>query len=179
MATIFEGLPQEKREEILKHAGEFDDWQAAVRYAREVGLTPRQLDSGIKKYRAGLSKKTEKEGGSRRELDAEEELFLERVRAGDVGLDEASRKVASLVFKKMLENPDDVRFGDFFKVEFLKIKQTEVQDKKNAATDMIHAMFGGKLPPKICPQCGYKLVGEPLPIASTKVEAIEGEIVDE
>lgn len=175
--TVFEGLSEEKRNEILNHAAQHDDWQASVRYAREIGLTPKQLDASMKKYREMQGGKGGK--GKGRELSEEELLFLDRFKSGDVGLDEASRTVATLVFKKMLENPDDVKFGDFFKVEFLKIKQTEVQDKKNAATDMIHAMFGGKLPPKICPKCGYHLVAEPIAIPVSHIDAIEGEVVDD
>lgn len=181
-SSQFDEIEDGKKAEILQHAEEYGDWQTAVRYGREVGMSSRQLFGFLQRQNKVkeplVGRKKEKEVPESRELDEEEKLFIERVKAGDVGLDEASRKVAALVFKKMLENPSDVRFGDFFKVEFLKIKQTEVQDKKNAATDMIHAMFGGKLPPKICPKCGHHLFTESI-TAVKPVEAIEGEIVDD
>ncbi len=180
-SSQFDEIEDGKKGEILLHAEQYGDWQTAVRYGREVGMSSRQLFGFLQRQNKVKEPKAEKVGkiggeGPGRELGEEEQVFLQRVRDGDVGLDEASRKVAALVFEKMLKNPDDVRFGDFFKVEFLKIKQTEVQDKKNAATDMIHAMFGGKLPPKICPQCGFHLY-QPTVVAKP-IEAIEGEVVD-
>lgn len=109
-----------------------------------------------------------------KELTSEEVNFLNRLEEGRVTLEEASRIVATKVFEKILKNPDDVRFIDFFRSELLKIKQQETNYKENYAMEMINRLFAGNLPPRECPNCGAKLFNVTLP----KPPSLNGEIID-
>lgn len=90
-----------------------------------------------------------------RELTPEEQELLGRFEKGEVTLNEISRIVASKVFEKMLRNPDDFRFIDFFRAELLRMKQEETEVKESWAKEAITRLFAGKLPPRYCPECGH------------------------
>jgi hypothetical protein len=90
-----------------------------------------------------------------KELSTEEIKLLERIKKGEMQLDEISKIVASKVFEKMLKNPNDWHYLDFFRTELLKMKQEENQMKENWAKELVNRMFMGKLPPQYCPKCGY------------------------
>lgn len=93
-----------------------------------------------------------------KELTQEEKDLLKRFEKGEVALDEISKIVAVKVFEKMLKNPDDFRFIDFFRTELLKIKQEETQIKDQWAKELIGRFFAGKLPPPKCPDCGHNFM---------------------
>jgi hypothetical protein len=92
-----------------------------------------------------------------KELSDEEIKLLDRIKNGEIELNEISRIVAAKVFEKMLKNPNDWHYLDFFRIELLKIKQEETQLKENWAKELVNRMFMGKLPPQYCPKCGYNL----------------------
>src|SRR3989344_6311122 len=91
-------------------------------------------------------------------LTAEEMTFLGRLQRGEVGLDEASRVVAVRVFENMLRNPHDVKFIDFFRVEYLRMKQEENRVKDQWSKEVIARFFAGKLPNAVCSHCGKSTV---------------------
>lgn len=93
-------------------------------------------------------------------LTSEQIDFLQRLKEGKVGLEEGSRIVAAMVFEKILKNPDDIRFIDFFRTELLKIKQQETTDRNHWATELMNRMFSGHLPPKNCIKCGNPFIQE-------------------
>lgn len=107
----------------------------------------------------------------KQKLSADDIEFLDRLQRGEVSLDEASRVVAVKVFKRMLENPNDVRFIDFFRAELLRLKQEENKVKEVWGKEIIARFFAGKLPPKYCPHCGKLTVDD-----SIKSESIVEEI---
>lgn len=92
------------------------------------------------------------------ELSEEEIDLLLRFKEGKVTLDEASRIVATKVFEKILKNPEDVKFIDFFRAELLKIKQQEVTDRNSWAMELVNRMFAGELPPRNCTKCGHPFI---------------------
>lgn len=93
-----------------------------------------------------------------KQLTADEKDLLNRMSKGEVSFEEVSRIVAVKVFEKMLKNPDDFRYIDFFRTELLKIKQEETQIKDAWAKELIARMFSGKLPPSKCVNCGYSFM---------------------
>lgn len=93
-----------------------------------------------------------------KDLTLEEKQLLERLEKGEVSTDEVSRVVAVKVFEKMLKNPDDFRFIDFFRTELLKIKQQETQTKEKWGNELLARMFSGKLPEPNCPNCGTRFI---------------------
>ena len=86
----------------------------------------------------------------RKALTHQEQELLKKLEKGEVGIDEMSRIVAVKVFKKMLKNPDDFRFIDFFRTELLKIK----------AEELLMRVFAGNPPPLICPHCKKPTVSD-------------------
>lgn len=157
-------LEEETKAEILQYARDNGPWEAAARYKDEVGMGLQGLYLRLKKTvnfnRRGPSPSTPDDA----ELGEEEKVFLQRIKDGTVGLEEASRKVAGMVFEKMLRNPNDVKFDAFFKTKLLELKQSEQADKNNQAMMMINMMFNGRLPPKSCPRCGHVLYETPVVI---------------
>ncbi|OGH18809.1 MAG: hypothetical protein A3F31_04510 [Candidatus Levybacteria bacterium RIFCSPHIGHO2_12_FULL_38_12] len=95
-----------------------------------------------------------------KELTADEKELLNRMSKGEASFEEVSRVVAVKVFEKMLKNPDDFRYIDFFRTELLKIKQEETQVKETWAKEIIARVFSGKLPLRDCPKCGHSLLPE-------------------
>lgn len=92
-----------------------------------------------------------------KELTLEEKDLLNRFEKGDVSLDEISRVIARRVFERMLHNPDDFRFIDFFRAELLRMKKEESEIKDAWAREIINRMFSGHLPPReiTCEKCGH------------------------
>lgn len=90
-----------------------------------------------------------------KELTEAEKILLDRLSRGEATLEETSRVVAVKVFEKMLKNPDDFKFIDFFRAELLRLKQEETEIKESWGKEIIARLFAGKLPPPICPDCGY------------------------
>lgn len=95
-----------------------------------------------------------------KELTLEEKDLLARLSKGEVSFEEVSRVVAVKVFEKMLKNPDDFQYIDFFRTELLKIKQEETSIKETWAKELIGRTFAGKLPLRDCPNCGHSLLPE-------------------
>jgi hypothetical protein len=88
-------------------------------------------------------------------LSEEDQELLDRFERGEVSLEETSRIVAAKAIERMFKNPDSVKFIDFFRMEFLKLKQEENNRKENWGQALLKKLFvGGKLPPKYCPHCG-------------------------
>ena len=169
----FSKLDQETRDKILAMAGELGAWKTSIKWADAVSMHQMSLYQRIKKdlKKAGVEngkpQPKEEKGKVENKLTKEEKMFLDRLAQGSVSLEEASRVVAKKVFEKMLKNPGDVRFDNFFKTELLKIKQQENADKQNYMQTLLNRMFSGALPPRHCPQCGYEVI---------KIQ--EGEIVN-
>ncbi len=103
-------------------------------------------------------KKNHNDKPQERILTKEQIDFLDRISEGKVGLEEGSRIVATMVFEKMLNNPDKIKFADFYNTELLKIKQTEVRDRNYWAMEMINKWFKGRIPPRYCPKCGQDVL---------------------
>ena len=183
-APKFDLLPEEKREEIYQAALDMGAWETSKRYAQETGMNQNYLFKKLAKYLKKEALVTIEEPktdsgegqveGAEKKLSREEKRFLEGLRSGKIGLEEASKRVSAMVFEKIIKNPGDVKFIDFFRTELLKIKQTEVTDRNNWAMEMINRLFAGKLPPRFCPKCGNDLIP-----ALDEVPKIEGQVVNE
>lgn len=93
-----------------------------------------------------------------KKLTQQEDELLGKLEKGEVGIDEMSRIVAVKVFDKMLKNPDDFRFIDFFRTELLKLKAEENKVKDDWSKEIIARMFSGHLPPRECPHCGKNVL---------------------
>lgn len=95
-----------------------------------------------------------------KELTVDDKELLKRMSKGEVPFEEMSRVVAVKVFEKMLKNPDDFRYIDFFRTELLKIKQEETLSHDNWAKEVVGRLFSGKLPLRDCPNCRHSLLPE-------------------
>lgn len=190
--SSWSNLSEELRQEILLYTKEYGAWKASEKYHEAVGVEKSTLYQRLKETfkSAGIKTEEEIEKGKRKysdpdgdeksgELSKEEEIFLERVKNGDVSLEESSRKIAGIVFEKMMRHPEHVKFDAFFKTKLLELKQTEVQDRNNQALTLINSMFNGHLPPKICPKCGYVLYQEIVAQAAIPGTIVEGELADD
>jgi len=155
----FIGLYTRLQKAVQRSTASETAFQQSLKPGRKKSLNPAPVKMG----RWGKPVKEEKE------LTAEEEALLDRIEQGKVGIDEMRTLIARRVFEKMLKNPDDFKFLDFFRVELLKAKQEENKIKESWAKELIGKMFAGKLPPRECPQCGYNF--------SSETE--DGEILDE
>lgn len=173
--SAFDNLGSDTQAEIIMLAKEIGAFKAAAKYAPTIGMDRVGLGRKLTKILEDEIPQDDKPlaGEKKSTLTKEEKIFLKNLQKGNVTLEEASKFVAYHVFKKMLENPGDVKFVDFFRTELLKIKQTEVQDRNNWAQEMINRMFAGKLPPRFCPHCGKPVIVEDKP------KSIEGEILGE
>lgn len=109
------------------------------------------------------------------ELTAEEEDFLDRFKRGEVSFEEASAILAVKVFEKILKNPDEVKYSDFIRMELLKIKLQKMNSRESFAINLTNRLFNGKLPPRICPNCGAEQYKMDLP--EPKV-MLNGDILD-
>lgn len=178
---IFGKLPNTKQLEIFQYARANGEYQAAMKYAEETGMSwnglYRRLVKELKKQNQEMpvaqSSKTQlsqynqgkrdaalaRKINGEVELNAEEKKFLKNLKSGKASLEDASRLVAVKVFEKMLKNPHNVKFLDFFRVELLKIKKMEAETKKTWAMQFISRMFNGaELPPPVCPKCKHELI---------------------
>lgn len=181
---VFGKLPNVKKLEIIQYAQEHGEYKAAREYCDEVGITwnglyrrlRRELRQNTEteileetpkaklspynqgKRDAALARKRAESRGEVK-LSREEKKFLKDLKEGRASLEEASRLVAVKVFEKMLKQPGNVKFLDFFRVELLKIKKMEAETKKTWAMQLVSRMFGGaELPPPVCPHCNKELI---------------------
>lgn len=118
------------------------------RFSCDLHLLEQSIASHFKNHRSEMN--------ASHALVPDEIELLQRLKQGTVSLDEVSRVVASKVFERILRNPDDLRFIDFFRTELLKLKQREVDDRNNWAMEFVNRMFMGKLPMN-CEGCGKPL----------------------
>lgn len=151
-----------RRKEIEQEVGEGKPFrEVAIQYLNSFGVDLHLLEQSIATHQKKHLTKN-----NFHKLTQEELKLLDRFKKGEVSLEEASRVVAVKVFEKMLRNPEDVRFVDFFRSELLKIKHQEVEDRNVHAMEVINRLFAGQLPPRHCPSCGYdvfKMASEPSP----------------
>lgn len=174
------------KESIIEYAIEHTPWIAATKYAGEVGFSVQGLMTRLAKElrvrgakgKESIERKVIKNVGGYQKREAinlgpDELELLEKLKKGEVELDEVRRLVASKVFEKMLKYPDDFKFIDFFRTELLDLKRREVETKQNWAMEIVGRMFAGQLPPQICPGCGLNLVPQ-LKAEALKLE--EGEL---
>lgn len=181
----FDLLPIQLQEKIFLSAKENGAYSTAKAFFEEAGMSEQGLYARLKLLlkERGIDTGGEKEkevktevvnGKKEIKLSASEKKFLKGLESGSVTLEDASRIVASKVFEKMLRNPDDFRFIDFFRTELLKSKNAENQERKEWREQIVNRMFSGNLPPRICPNCGTEL------IKLNEVKVItEGEVIVE
>lgn len=166
----FKNLPTDFQEQLRHIVSEIGAYATAVKYHERANMSLqafyRQLSINFGEGKKPKTKFNSK-GKEIRTLTEEEEIFLAKLGKGEVSLAEASKLVAAKVFRKMLENPDDVKFIDFFRTELLKQKESENKVKETWSKEIIARMFAGHLPPQICPHCGKSTV--------IRSEIIEGE----
>lgn len=94
----------------------------------------------------------------KKNLTNEEKKLLDRFEKGEVSLEEMSRIVATRAFEKILKNPKDIRFIDFFRTELLRQKEEAMQSKSILINNLIFRAFHGELPPRYCPTCKLNLL---------------------
>lgn len=133
----------------------------------ETQETPEPLTRQEKKFEKQVEK-------TERKLTKEEKIFLKKLATGEASLEDASKFVAVRTFEKMLRNPDDFKFIDFFRTELLKIKRDEVGIKETWAKEIIGRMFAGQLPPSNCPHCGKSVIPD-----KKLIPILEGELTGE
>ena len=163
---------------IVKESKEFGPSVTAKKYHKEVNMSYWGLYEVLKKERRreeeklhpGLAQKKRMESKEHK-LTKEEKEFLDGLKQGKVGLSETSKIVAVRVFENMLKHPQDWAYLDFFRTELLRIKNEDTQLKDAWAKEIIGRFFAGKLPPRVCPECGYSLI--------TTSGVIKGEIIDD
>lgn len=183
----FSSLPQERQDLIIFEARTQGASVIAKKYAEEAKMKPESLYALLKRRITPVVKENEKEGGNvgntkkvpkekkLKKLSSEEVEMLKGLEAGTTGIEEMSRVVAARVFKRMLQNPDDFKFIDFFRAELLRQKEQETKLKYKWTNELMARMFAGQLPPKVCPSCGLHLVKE---ITEGDAEAIDGEVLE-
>lgn len=178
-------LTQEQKIGIVEYAKENGAWEASEKFEDMVGMTKLSLYQKLKLVVPESKIKNVKSGGEKKKADPEEvvlgpeeEVFLQRIKDGSVGLEEAGRKIAGIVFEKMLKNPESVKFDSFFKTKLLELKQSEQADRNNQAMTLINGMFNGSLPPKSCPKCGHVLYEEAVIVQAPEGPAMLGNLDD-
>jgi len=176
-------VDQNLKMQIFKEALEIGATEATKKYHQQIGMSYIGLYTRLKKYvnsqNAEIKEMTtpgrrwEKPGKQNekveKKLSKDELELLDRLGKGTVGITEMSNLIAVRVFEKMLKNPDDFRFLDFFRTQLLKIKETEAKNKEKWGNELLEKMFAGKLPPPICPKCGENFM---------ETEVSEGELID-
>lgn len=145
-----------KRIEIEKALGEGREF-------REVAKTfLNKFDCGLHLLEQSLATHFKKHisKNDSNELTPQELELLERFEKGELGFDEMQRQLAVRAFAKILKNPDSIQIRDWLQSELLKIKQQELADRNNFATELMNRMFSGHLPPKNCIKCGNPFIQE-------------------
>lgn len=179
---IWDLVPFDKQQEIIQSAKTIGALKAATMYCDQVGMKEVSLYQKLKSIGAnnrpvkpylesskpGRKPKEKPLSFKTRDLTGGERRLLRRFENGEVTLDEVSRKIATLAFKNILENPASVKYADFLKTELLKIKQEEGKFKEAWGKELLQRVFSGKLPPHQCPKCGHSLMEK---------SSIEGEII--
>jgi len=161
-------LPVHERENIFQYAKVNGAWKAAEAHHEELKVAKQTLyvwlcnnipESRPEGWQSPNKKKREKSDKPKeRRLTTNEKEFLERLKNGEATIEETGRIVAVRVFENMLKNPDQFKYLDFYRSEFLKIKKDETAIKETWAKEVIAKMFAGKLPPSKCPHCGRSLM---------------------
>lgn len=137
---------REEIEELLKKGVPMK--QIAERYQKKFDTDDIHLiEQSVAGHRKHIKKK----------LTNEEKKLLDRFEKGEVSLDEMSRIVATRAFEKILKNPKDIRFIDFFRTELLRQKEEAMHGKSILVNDLISRAFHGELPPRYCPTCKLNL----------------------
>lgn len=186
-SPIFDLLPLELQEEIIQSAKIQGAKKTARDYCDRAGMSESSLyqklirmgknDPSIgvmnRKKKMDIffeSKKKEKiNKNGERTISRGEKMLLNRFENGEVSIDEVSRKIARIAFENILANPASVKYADFIKTEMLKLKQEEGKFKEAWGKELLQRVFAGKLPPAICPNCGYSFM--------SKSHSVEGEVV--
>jgi len=117
----------------------------ARKYSDSMGVDTHLLEQSIASHKKHIPN----------ELTVEDKLLIDRFRKGEVSIDEVSRIVAVKVFEKMLKNPEQFRFIDYFRTELLRLKEEESNIQNNIYKELIDRFFGGVLPSRYCKKCGY------------------------
>jgi hypothetical protein len=110
------------------------------------------------------------------ELTVDETQFLDDFRVGKVTFEAVQREFAFRVMKKIFSNPKLLRAADWLKSELIKIKREELSLKQVEMEANWVKLFGGFMPPKVCPQCGHEIpiVGA-VPLQTDELKIINGE----
>ena len=174
----FDKLPLELRNKIIHRARTMGSLVAAKEFYQEAGMNERALRNKLRKM-TGENEEPKSTGlpngkPPEKELSSEEMAFLDKLTKGEVSITEMSRFVGRQVFEKMLRNPNDIRFIDFFRTELIRQKEDESKVKDAWAKEVIARFFAGKLPPRFCPKCGHDLsvTQDEAPIAENKDEDV-------
>ncbi len=138
----------------------------AYRFAPILGMKPDSLKMTLQRNNKKLGIKNPPSELSKTEVD-----FLERFKRGEVQFEEAQRELAYRVFKKILEEPEQLKAADWLRSELVKIKREEISMKKEQMDLAWTMIFGSFMIPKVCPHCG----GDLQPKAYQKLEILKGE----
>lgn len=176
-AKKFDRLSSEFREQLKHIVTEIGVFQTAKKYHERAGMS---FDAFYKQIKSNYGKKPElnSKGKEKKPLSEVEEKFLVDLGEGKVSLVDASKLIAVKVFRKILENPDDVKFIDFFRTELLKLKSEENKIKETWSKEIIARMFAGKLPPEDCPHCGKPTVADSPKLLNGEEKIYEPETIN-
>ena len=198
VSTKFQFLPLELQDQIYRDARELGATQAAKKHHvavfDAVGMEYEYLRQKLFKYVWKIEKQgtgnmgggsvfkvgTGGRGGRRMDrkkpvkLTEAQIALLDKFERGEVTFEEAGRLIARKAFERFLKYPEEKgSLSDFFRAEFIKIKQQKTTDKTNVAMEMLNRMFMGNLPTH-CAKCGHSLFPR-----SPVTKALEGEVVND
>ena len=91
-------------------------------------------------------------------LTEEDLILLERFKDKKLGFDEMHRELAIRAFKKILQNPKEVKVRDWLQSELISIKKDEMSKQSDAMKAFVDGLFSGFIPPENCPNCGTQIV---------------------
>lgn len=182
-SPIWDLLPFQLQEEIIQAAKVMGARQASIDYCDRAGMNQVSLYQKLLKMNKNLTpedKRKKKEAKKKlkendkitmgfRTVTRKEKELLNRFEEGAVTLEEVSRKIARIAFENILSNPGSVKYADFIKTELLKLKQEEGKFKEAWGKELLQRVFAGKLPPPVCPSCGYSFM--------SKTHSVEGELL--
>jgi hypothetical protein len=110
---------------------------------------------------------TTKPQGKRKALSQDESAFLERMRRGDVSMEELNMFVQTRAFENLLTSPTGgFKFLDFYRMMTLKQESEKKKEEESWAVQLVARSFNGQMPPSTCPKCGHNFmndIGEDLP----------------